>query len=119
MRNRLTVLLLLSLLFFAACFAYFFWPIEGLVDNALSLAIEEDTEWAPKYSDSGFRRVRLGMSRAEVHTLLGPPLESWTRDDKRFYEEWTRSPSDTHYRRRYIVFENGTVVEVRAMVYFD
>jgi hypothetical protein len=118
MRNRLTILLLLSLLFFAAGFGYLFWPIEGLVDTVLSLAVDEDTQWAPKYSDSAFRTVRLGMKRAEVHSLLGPPLLTWSHDGKRI-EEWTRSPSDAHYRRRYIVFESDAAVEINATVYFD
>lgn len=41
--------------------------------------------YAPKYTESGFRGVRTGMSTGEVRKLLGPPLAI---EKQEFHDEW-------------------------------
>jgi hypothetical protein len=50
----------------------------GLFMCAAVVAVEwshEDTVWARGFSLQRFQAVRAGMSRHEVHALLGPPLQ--------------------------------------------
>ena len=45
----------------------------------------KDTEYAPGYSESAFREIRIGDSRAEVVSALGPPLKTATAEP---WESW-------------------------------
>jgi hypothetical protein len=71
--------------------------------------LKEDTVWADRYTDDGFRAVGLGMTRGDVYSLLGPPLYCWDNGGGEIVEWWSRSPADTHYRRRAIVFQGDIV----------
>jgi len=51
--------------------AYLFDGIDGSVYSAIGGA---PTQYASKYTESAFRRVRIGMNREEVKRLLGDPL---------------------------------------------
>ncbi len=84
--------------------------VEGLVLGAL---FEEDTQYAPGFSDSRFLGVEPGQSTADVKGALGEPLSRVTDDDG---ETWhfSRSPTDTHFRNRVVHFRNGVVTEAFA-----
>jgi len=85
------------------------WPIDGIGGIVWRVLLEEDTVWASGYSEDGFRGVRIGMKRSEVHKLLGPPIKSGQWDGQ-LWEHWTYSPADTHYQIRDVVFEDDVVV---------
>ena len=59
------------------------YSLEGLDDFVLAqLAAKEDTVYAPGFADTAFRRVRRGMSEAEVIRAVTLPLgEVWFYDD--------------------------------------
>lgn len=49
--------------------------LDGLDGLLFSLLLHEDTEYAPRYSDSAFRGVHAGASSQRVLDLLGEPLQ--------------------------------------------
>jgi hypothetical protein len=77
------------------------------------------TVYALGYSESQFRRVRIGMTAMEVESILGLPIRKvsnsplWT-----LYENWIYSeppPTGTwgdNYWRRWVMFENGRVAVI-------
>jgi hypothetical protein len=99
------------------------WLIDGIDGWLWSLSLEEDTVYAPGYSDAAFRGIRRGMSVEEVHKLLGPPLSrwdvSWTDDGGNFSERWSHSPGDTNFRNRVVRFRAGHVDWKHAEFYVD
>ena len=99
------------------------WMLDGLDGLILSMILEEQTEYAPGYTDRGFRDVKVGMSENKVYALIGDPLDEWTINQgkavKSKYAAWSNSPMDTHYRRRIIGLENDRVVEVTSDFWVD
>lgn len=102
-------------------FALHFYLIDGIDGFLFSLAFApEDTEYASGYNDFSWRLVRIGMTEGHVHHLLGPPLDRWLhRSGGGYSERWSRSPGDTHYRCRVIVYERGRVVRKHNEYYVD
>ncbi len=91
------------------------WPWE-----LMQVAWEDDTEFAPTYSALGFSLVRVGMSPAEVVAAVGPPLERYPiRESGEEGWRWTRSPHDSSYRVRVVIFRNGRVSEKHSEFYVD
>jgi len=81
------------------------------------------TVYASGYSESQFRRVRVGMTPIEVDSILGPPLEK-NSTSKRWshYENWIYSeppPIGANYWRRWVMFDGGKVVSVVEDYYED
>lgn len=90
----------------------------------------DDTVWAKGYPDDAFRSIKIGMTRQEVHALLGPPLEirqSYNQFDfdtirqrpGEIVECWTTTPNDSSYRIRQVVFSGDHVVDKQAEFYVD
>jgi SmpA / OmlA family len=82
------------------------------------------TVYAPSYREDRFAQVRIGMTRQEVESLLGPPLrktplpsESWKPDDCWVY---SRPPGSgllgDNYWRRWIFFGPTKDSRVEAIV---
>ena len=109
----------------AALFNVEQWDLDGLQGVVFGLLLEEDTVYTARYSDAGFRAVRVGMAVAEVEQLIGPPESTWTLKDRggRIGEtaaRWSRSPGDTHYRSRVLLFsETGRVKRKHSEFYVD
>lgn len=80
-----------------------------------------DTEYAPGYSNWRFLQVREGMSAAEVRALLGEPLSVNEMQSATGGKVWiySRSPHDTHFRCRVLVFHGSVVTEVHTEFYVD
>jgi len=61
--------------------------------------------------DCESRNVRTAISKDDVVRRLGSSdAVSWS---------YSRSPGDTHYRRRVVVFSEGKVTQVKSDWYFD
>jgi hypothetical protein len=103
------------------------WRIDGF-DGFDGLAVPstlgEDTVYAPGYSAEAFEQIESGMTRAQVHALLGPPLRTTANDSESITEWqlrdcWTYRPGSTHYRFRSIVYSDNRVTQKRGYLYFD
>jgi hypothetical protein len=58
------------------------YSLEGLHGWMFARMMEEDTMYAPGFSDAAFRRIRHGMTEADVIRVVAPPLgEVWFYDD--------------------------------------
>jgi outer membrane protein assembly factor BamE (lipoprotein component of BamABCDE complex) len=119
MRRRPTLYIPISIAVLSFV-AFVYWaPIDGWIGN-LFLAVDgEDTEWALGYSDDAFRVVHIGMSRKEVYAILGKPFETWSWVQDEVYEAWTRSPGDTNFRQRQVIFKGDRVIGKTTAVYVD
>jgi hypothetical protein len=92
---------------------------DGWPDPLAAIAFGDDTEFAPGYSALGFLRVRPGMSSDEVVRCIGEPLRRYPDAGgvERWF--WTRSPHDSSYRIRGVLFTNGRVVRRESEFYVD
>jgi hypothetical protein len=93
--------------------------LDGVAGVFWSLGFEEDTEYAPGYSDSAFRKIHKGMSRTEVLAILGPPLRTVDQGAGRESLAYSRSPRDKSYRERVVILENGKVFRIIQQFYVD
>lgn len=85
-----------------------------LYDGLISLLLPEDTEFAAGYSEDVFRKLKLPDSMESVEQQLGAPLSK--SDEFWFY---SRSPSSTNYRHRFIRVQDGVAVERLHEFYVD
>lgn len=119
MKAALTTLVLVA----AILVGLHLWLIDGIDGWLWSLTMPEDTVYTPGYSDSGFRAVKVGMTEAEVHRLLGPPQTRWSLGGAHpasdLGERWSYSPGDTNFRCRVVLFSRGRAVEKHAEFYVD
>ncbi len=98
------------------------WSIDGPMGLANGLLVGEDTVFSEGYSAEAFRKIEVGMARAEVHALLGEPLGSWTVREPDWFdaaERFSLSPGDTNYRLRFVYYAADLVVETRGEYYID
>ena len=94
-------------------------PTESIMEELLLLIIG-DTEYARGYSQSKFEQVTIGMCAEDVRSLLGDPLPHGNHGGSTSTcWIYTQSPTDTHYRRRWIRLEDGVVTQIDAFLYFD
>jgi hypothetical protein len=107
----------------AGVLAFFFQPLDGYGGWALSvLAQKEDTVYSPNYSDSGFRKIAVGMTEAEVVQLVGKPLEVYSVDKEgKQCTGWrfSRTTKGASYRMRSVLFSDGRVTEIFREFYLD
>ncbi len=148
MKRPLLLLSLLALSLLALA-AYETLSMDGLRGLLGTLVMDDNTVYAAGYSDRAFRRVRPGMGPDEVRGLLGDPVGCHlrVRDAQRRFApdhlEWfpwspdcaeqiaadparlerlcysDSDPRDSSFRRRDILFEDGTVVRTFTEYYGD
>lgn len=103
------------------------WPTVrygySLSDSYLTLLTtgQNATRYGPGYSDRQLAGVRIGMSREEVLTILGEPLErySYMESNQCWRFSLPASPSG-HYHNRSVSFsQDGRVIDVFKGFYFD
>ena len=82
-----------------------------------------NTVYSVHYNERRFGRIRVGMTTAEVESLLGPPLRkvpqlygvpevtSWMYSDKRH--------GGGDYWMRNVYFQNNKIVNVAKMYWID
>lgn len=91
------------------------------VAGVFCLGGSHDTQYAPTYSWRGFMRVAQGMKESEVRELVGIPLDVYPlpHEPGLVGWRWTRSPADTNYRVRVVLFRNGVVTRKHSECYVD
>ena len=89
--------------------------LDGFVFKSLT---PDDTQFASNYSALGFWRVRNGMTPQQVKSLAGPPLQAYPVAGG-YGWSWSRSPHDSNYRLRVVIFVAGRVFEKFNEYYVD
>lgn len=81
---------------------------------------EDNTRFAAGYNDAKFLRIRPGMSKAEVISLLGEPLRKDMIDGRNYVEVWryTDAPQKSNYWFRVIRFDKDEKVADSEAKYF-
>jgi outer membrane protein assembly factor BamE (lipoprotein component of BamABCDE complex) len=76
------------------------------------------TDFSKEYTESGFTKIKPGMSQSQVLFLVGEPLR---KDSSIESATWTYSRSSrwSHYRSRGVIFSNGKVKEAFSYTYVD
>ena len=102
----------------------YYWLIDGVIAELFALSLDEDTVYAPGYSDANWRHVSVGMTEDDVHRLLGAPQKRWvidypTNPPVDYGERWSYSPGDTNFRCRMLLFRAGRVIEKHSEFYLD
>jgi hypothetical protein len=120
---RIIVLIIVILIASSYITQRLYSPLDGYTGLIFGILHTEDTEYAKGYSDEGFLRVTVGMSQDEVHRILGPPLDKWDIKDEKsgnaYGERWSRSPGDTDFRCRVLLYRDNIVYEKHAEFYLD
>lgn len=123
--------LLFAAVFVMAVLGSFSWPFfnhgYGIQDSGFYLLAyltgDVRTRYADGFSEETFSRVRVGMSRDEVHKLLGEPLQRISPDWKWPEASWRYADQVTftdHFHQRDISFSrDGKVTEITKGVYID
>jgi outer membrane protein assembly factor BamE (lipoprotein component of BamABCDE complex) len=85
----------------------------------LSLLLGESTVYSKAYNEQRFRAIRVGMTESQVEAIMGPPLWKVTHPDDWFYSGRRRRASYTgredvraNYKRRFVTFQKGRVVQI-------
>jgi outer membrane protein assembly factor BamE (lipoprotein component of BamABCDE complex) len=75
----LGILVLVGIISLSVLHHYLLDGLDGWFFSAvLDFEEDEDTVYAPGYTDKGFRRIKRGMTEQEVLNILGVPLgEVW------------------------------------------
>ena len=115
-RRRIRIAAAVALLCTAALPLVLF---DGWPDPLAAIVFGDDTEFAPGYTTLGFLRIRQGMSSDEVVRCIGEPLRRYPDNagGERWF--WTRSPHDSSYRIRAVLFRDGRVVTRESEFYVD
>jgi len=83
----------------------------------------EDTVYAPQFTLTGWKEVRIGMSLREVDAILGSSQLTYSvdggADGADTGARWSHSPGDTNFRCRVLLFRRNIVVEKHSEYYFD
>lgn len=96
------------------------YPLDGWDGALLGALLGHDTEFAPGYSEDGFSRIHLGMTKAQVEALVGRPLHDSPLTERGIGWYYSRSPGDTDYRCRAVLFEDyQTVTRIHTEFYVD
>jgi hypothetical protein len=94
-------------------------PLDGVSGMIWGAILSEDTVYDPGYTERGFRRNSVGMSRQQVYDVVGRPLDTWTNKDSSVGMRWSKSPGDTNFRCRVLEFVNDKVVDKHTEYYVD
>ena len=80
----------------------------------------EGTVWAPGFTESAFSKVHLGMSAAEVNSLLGDPLRKSCDAEGCLWIYTWQDTGTANFDQRWLDFDSaGRVKEIRKSFYID
>jgi len=84
-------------------------------------SIDEGTIWAKGFTEENFNKVRVGMPKKQVLSLLGKPLNDISQPDNSRFWYYTHHDSGTSdFDQRWVVFNSDNrVEEVRKSFYID
>lgn len=92
------------------------WIIAAIVISAVACYTKENL--APKVTAANIRRIEMGMSRAQVEEILGPPLSVDSKDERFVGGETLAYSQQAGRLRKYsmlwVHLKDDQVVEVYA-----
>ena len=107
-------------LLFAACTTAIIAKVPSVRNTVYEMVEPEETIESPRYVEASFRKVRIGMSRSDVHSLLGDPLERVAiRPGTELWRYTVQGPKDTSYRVRSVEFSGHTVSRIERYFFVD
>jgi hypothetical protein len=116
--KRLILVVVLGLALILTVFH--FYLLDGLTGAFFSLGEKENTVYATGYTDSGFRRIRQGMSSNDVLSILGPPLAKYDlKNPHRVLWQYSKEIEDLSFSVRNVIFKDAFVCEVICEYYVD
>jgi hypothetical protein len=95
--------------------------LRDIVSYAL-FAMDDATSFSPQYSESKFRIITKGMSKADVLASIGEPLEKDPTPGRDYRELWrfSKAPTGRNYWFRVVLFDaSGRVVSTEAKYFVD
>ena len=94
---------------------------DGPMGWTASLVIAQDTYFPASFSDSAFRKIRIGMSEDEVRSLCGEPLDRFEvyPDPSKVSWRYCKWIGKGNHRQRVVTFTNGRVTFVGSEFWFD
>ncbi len=88
---------------------------DSVLENFAALILEDSTVYAPKYTKALFQKISPGMTKAEVFSLLGPPLcKSGDKQEYWHYSDQRKS----NYRIRLIIFDGKNKVREKKIGFY-
>jgi len=84
-------------------------PVNPL-ERLFALAFCDETFYSPDYSESGWRRVQQGMTKAQVRELLGEPVTRTPRMVCEVWEYTTWRRFNSWFHKREVSFSKGVVM---------
>ena len=95
------------------------YSVDGLAGIIGPFVAPEDTVYTAKYTLTGWKEVRVGMTQGEVDAILGPSQLTYSLDGVADRPDtgarWSHSPGDTNFRCRVLLFRKGIVVQKRRV----
>jgi hypothetical protein len=92
----------------------------------IDLSFGRGTLYSVRYSESGFKSLRIGMAREEVEGIMGPPLRKVPWFGYAYPvvggdENWRYSEPDNDgdYWRKWVIFRNGKILTTVNAWYVD
>jgi outer membrane protein assembly factor BamE (lipoprotein component of BamABCDE complex) len=115
-RHRYVLLITAALIVIAGLAVAAYSPHVRTLGDALGYLMflrEDRTTFAPGFTEAKFDSVKIGMSEAEVLTILGEPLEKDGHSDKRYWR-YSKGPPDSSYWFRVLTLQGGFVIDKDA-----
>ena len=104
----------------AAIAAWFGARTSDPLGGMLAAVLSHDTVYSEGYSDACWNRVRVGMSKAEVRKLIGPPLLTYTTDAGEEAWQYTKQNDTTaNWHMRILTWQRGLVFTKRTEFLVD
>lgn len=80
----------------------------------------EGTVWAPRFEESKFSKVKVGMNGLEVLSLLGPPLRKDCGKEDCFWLYTWQDTGTADFDQRWLVLDlKERVIEIRKSFFID
>lgn len=119
-KKRAVIVFLLGLI--ATLVGLHLYLLDGLGGLFFRAGLGLDTTvYARSFSDAAFRKVSVGLSTAEVLKLLVEPLDTYKIEHLPGVTgmRWSKTPCDSSYEVRVILFEQGKVIKRTSEYYVD
>ena len=107
-------------LLIAACSTAIIAKVPSVRNTVYEMVEPEETIESPRYLESSFRKVRIGMSQSDVRSLLGDPLERVPIcPGTELWRYTAQGPKDISYRVRSVEFTGNTVSRIERYFFVD